>query len=77
MTEEELYKKASQKIRLKRIELDFSQEYMANQLNISQNAYSKNERNIKNVSIDRIIKISRLLECPLQEIFELGNLNKI
>ncbi|GAA3983283.1 hypothetical protein GCM10022246_39000 [Pedobacter ginsengiterrae] len=39
MGKEAHYKLITERIRLRRIELEFSQEYMAEQLDISQNTY--------------------------------------
>ena len=52
----------SDKIRIKRTEMGYSQEYMANHLKISQNVYSLNERNIGSVPFSRVMQIFKLLE---------------
>ncbi|WP_370630262.1 helix-turn-helix domain-containing protein [Pedobacter sp. D749] len=60
------YKKVSEKIRIVRLTLGYSQEYMAQELGISQNVYSKNERNMKDVSLERVIQICEILNIPFE-----------
>jgi len=64
------YKLISKKIRLMRITLGYSQEYMAQKLNISQNVYSKNERNINNVPLIRIMQIAAILNVTVSQLLE-------
>lgn len=66
--DEETIKSIAKKLRLKRIEMGYSQEYMANLLNISQNVYSRNEKNISNVPYARVLAIARILEIPISEL---------
>ena len=61
----------SKRIRTRRIELEFSQEYMAERLNISQNVYSKNERYIKRVPLQRILQIAAILSISLSQLLEI------
>ena len=61
-----IYKKVSEKIRIVRLTLGYSQEYMAQELGISQNVYSKNERNMKDVSLERVIQICEILNIPFE-----------
>lgn len=53
------------------MELGYSQEYMAQELNISQNVYSRNERNIKNVPLERVIQICKVLDIPIAELLRI------
>ena len=62
------YKKISEKIRIVRLTLGYSQEYMAQELSISQNVYSKNERNMKDVPLERVIQICEILNIPFEEL---------
>ncbi|MBC8988167.1 helix-turn-helix domain-containing protein [Pedobacter sp. N36a] len=63
---------------MKRIEKGFSQQYMAIQLNISQNVYSINERNIKAVRLERLVKICYILDISPFNIFdEIANINQL
>ncbi|MDB5116915.1 MAG: helix-turn-helix protein [Mucilaginibacter sp.] len=50
------------KIRLCRIEKEYSQNYIAYCLNISQKAYSKIENNQTELTVRRLIEISKILE---------------
>jgi len=43
---------------------EYSQEYMAAHLDISQNAYSKLETGKISISIDRLCDVARILEIP-------------
>ena len=50
------------KIRLQRLIKNYSQEYMAFELNISQPAYSKIERDETEISLRRIYDIAEILQ---------------
>lgn len=50
-----------EKIRQKRVVKGYSQEYMAFELNISQNAYSKIEREETELSVKRLFRIAEIL----------------
>jgi len=71
MGKEAHYKLITERIRLRRIELEFSQEYMAEQLDISQNTYSRNERDIRNVPLKRVLQIADLLNLDIVELLKL------
>ncbi|MCQ6960542.1 helix-turn-helix domain-containing protein [Mucilaginibacter aquariorum] len=60
-------------IRSKRIELNYTQEYLAAKLNISQNAYSKIELGYTKITVERLFQIADILET---EIVELLNVEK-
>ncbi|WP_421942120.1 helix-turn-helix domain-containing protein [Pedobacter sp.] len=60
----------SRKIRIRRLILGYSQEYMAQELEISQNVYSKNERNIRNVPLARVLQICEILCISLAGLLE-------
>lgn len=51
-----------EKIRIQRLTKNYSQEYMAFMLNISQAAYSNLERDGTKLSLDRIYEIAEILE---------------
>lgn len=53
-----------------RKEKGVSHEYLAHQLNISQAAYSKLERNDTKLTVERLYKISEVLETPLTDLLE-------
>jgi transcriptional regulator with XRE-family HTH domain len=59
----------TEKIRLNRLTKGYSQEYMANELEISQNAYSKLERGETELSVRRIYEIASILDVPISELF--------
>lgn len=60
-------------IRSKRIELNYTQEYLAAKLNISQNAYSKIELGYTKITVERLFQIADILET---NIIELLNVEK-
>ena len=66
-------KAVAAKIRSKRIELNYTQEYLAAKLNISQNAYSKIELGYTKITVERLFQIADILET---DIIELLNVEK-
>lgn len=56
-----------------RKEKGISHDYLAHQLNISQAAYSKLERNDTKLTVERLYKISEVLETPLTELLEVDS----
>lgn len=58
------------KIKDIRISKGFSQKYMADQLNISQQMYSKLEKHDRNITLENLIKISELLEVTPNDLIE-------
>jgi transcriptional regulator with XRE-family HTH domain len=64
--------KATEKIRKFRLEKGYSQEYMAHQLDISQNAYSKLERGSTRLTLDKLEQIAGALGVSYQEIIHTG-----
>ncbi len=59
-----------QKIKDTRLKKGFSHENMALELGISQGAYTNIEKNNSKLSVDRLIKISEVLEKPIYHFFE-------
>lgn len=57
-----------EKIRTIRTIKGYSQEYMSNILNISQPAYSDIEKNKTKIDINRLKKISEILEIDINEL---------
>jgi transcriptional regulator with XRE-family HTH domain len=57
-------------IRNKREELNYTQEYLAAKLNISQNAYSKIELGYTKITLERLFQISDVLETDLLELIK-------
>ncbi len=62
------YQLISERIRLKRIQLEITQEKMAAELKISISTYSKNEKNAKDIPLERFFHIAQLLDFPVEEI---------
>jgi transcriptional regulator with XRE-family HTH domain len=55
-------------IRSKRVELNYTQEYLAAKLNISQNAYSKIELGYTKITVERLFQIADILEINVVEL---------
>jgi transcriptional regulator with XRE-family HTH domain len=56
-------------IRNKRIALNYTQDYVAYKLNISQNAYSKIELGQTKISLKRLYDIADIFNMPLNDFF--------
>lgn len=48
---------------------NYTQDYLAAKLGISQNAYSKIELGYSSITLSRLIRISEVLEIELTELF--------
>ncbi|UCJ07924.1 helix-turn-helix domain-containing protein [Chitinophaga pendula] len=57
------------KIRQIRLARNFTQEYIALELGISQNAYSKIENGQVNMTVDRLGRVADILKVPVSELF--------
>ena len=68
MGEEMHYQLIGNKIRLKRIQLEITQEKMAAELKISISTYSKNEKHAEDIPLERFFKIAELLGIPAEEL---------
>ncbi len=61
----DFWKILSERLRLIRLENDFSNEYVANYLEIHRETYRKYEKNPKNMSIDLLCKLLDLYQINL------------
>ena len=59
-----------QNIRVLRQERKYSQEYMALRLTFSQNAYSKLERGLTRLTLERLAQIAEILGTTLSELIK-------
>lgn len=57
-------------IRRKRETLNYTQEYLAAKLDISQNAYSKIELGYTKITVERLFQIADILETNLTDLIE-------
>lgn len=57
-------------IRKKRDEKNYTQEYLAYKLNISQNAYSKIELGYTKITVERLFQIAEVLEVSATELLD-------
>ncbi|MCO5937389.1 helix-turn-helix domain-containing protein [Mucilaginibacter sp. RB4R14] len=55
-------------IRNKREELNYTQEYLAAKLNISQNAYSKIELGYTKITVERLFQIAEIIDTDLIDL---------
>ncbi|MEO3406404.1 helix-turn-helix transcriptional regulator [Mucilaginibacter sp. CAU 1740] len=60
--------KITRNIRKIREEKNFSQEYMATRLHISQNTYSKLELGYTALTVERLIQIAAILEISIIDL---------
>ncbi len=67
--------KVNEKIRFLRESQNWSQEEMANKLNMSTNGYSKIERGETRLTIDKLEKISKTFGVDILELMSLGEPN--
>lgn len=63
------------KIRCMRHERKWSQETMANKLDMSPNGYGSIERGETNVQISRLLQIAKIFEVDVSELFDLASQN--
>lgn len=61
-------------IRNKREYRNYTQEYLAFKLNISQNAYSKIELGYTKITVERLFQIAEVLEFDIAELIDPTNL---
>jgi transcriptional regulator with XRE-family HTH domain len=57
-------------IRNKREQRNYTQEYLAVKLNISQNAYSKIELGYTKITVERLFQIAAILEFDVSELLD-------
>lgn len=57
-----------QKLRLIREFRNYSQEYIASKLGITQNSYSRIENNLTKISAERLKQLAEILNIPLTEL---------
>ena len=57
-------------IRSKREYRNYTQEYLAAKLNISQNAYSKIELGYTKITVERLFQIAAILEFEVSELID-------
>ena len=62
-----------ERIRTLRIDKGYSQDYMADMLNISQNAYHKLEKGYTRIHLEKFIDIAKILEVDFSELLNGSN----
>lgn len=71
-----LTKNLSQKLRKIRNEREYSQEFIAEKLDISQKTYSNIENNRSSISIDLLERISKLYEIEVIELLGVESIDE-
>jgi transcriptional regulator with XRE-family HTH domain len=61
--------KALKKIRLIRLSKEISQDFIAEELGVSQSHYSKMEKGERNINLSQLEKIAKVLNVSIQELF--------
>lgn len=64
-------KEIGTRIKNLREERNYSQDYLAQKLGVSQKAYSKIETNQTKLSVDNLLKIAEILETSVNKILEI------
>lgn len=64
-----IVKEIRERIKTVRIEKGYSQDYMADMLNISQNAYHKLEKGHTRIHLQKFIDIAKVLEVEVSDLF--------
>lgn len=67
-TAQQLVDEIRERIKTIRLEKGYSQDYMADKLHISQNAYHKLEKGYSRIHLLKLIHISKILEIELIEL---------
>lgn len=57
------------KLKRKRLRSGFTQQMLADAINISLSAYCKKENGINKFTVDEAFKIAELLKCDIKDIF--------
>jgi len=66
-----------ERIRQRRFQLGYSQEYMAKKLGISQQAYSKIEQQPMVTTVWRLLEIAKILDIPLHALCDFNSSEEI
>jgi transcriptional regulator with XRE-family HTH domain len=59
------------KIRSRRLELNYSQDYVASQLNLQQSAYNKLENGSRKLTVEKLLEIAVILNLDKNELLQL------
>ena len=66
---EKNFKTVADRIKEMRLKKNYSQDYIAKRLGISQKAYSKIENNETRLNVDALLSIADVLEIPVNHFF--------
>ena len=60
----------AQRVKKVRVEKNFSQDYLAKKLGLSQKAYSKIENSESKLNVETLVKIAEILDTPITNFFD-------
>jgi transcriptional regulator with XRE-family HTH domain len=63
------FETVSERLKQIRLKKNYSQEYVASKIGLSQKAYSKIENNETRLSVETLLVLSDILETPIAEFF--------
>ncbi len=66
---EKNFKSVADRVKEMRLKKNYSQDYIAKKLGISQKAYSKIENNETRLNVEALLSISEILEIPVNNFF--------
>jgi transcriptional regulator with XRE-family HTH domain len=73
MPNQEQFETIYDRLKKVRLEKNFSQDYLAKKLGLSQKAYSKIENNETKLNVDVLQRLSEILEVPIEVFFKSEN----
>ena len=73
MPNQEQFETIYDRLKKVRLEKNFSQDYLAKKLGVTQKAYSKIENNETKLNVDILQRLSEILEVPIETFFKSAN----
>jgi transcriptional regulator with XRE-family HTH domain len=73
MTNQEQFETIYDRLKKARLEKNYSQDYLAKKLGLTQKAYSKIENNETKLNVDVLQRLSEILEVPIEVFFKSEN----
>jgi transcriptional regulator with XRE-family HTH domain len=73
MTNQEQFETIYDRLKKVRLEKNYSQDYLAKKLGLTQKAYSKIENNETKLNVDVLQRLSEILEVPIEVFFRTHN----
>ena len=73
MPNQEQFETIYDRLKKVRLEKNYSQDYLAKKLGITQKAYSKIENNETKLNVDVLQRLTEILEVPIESFFRTNN----